>query len=202
VLAVFALALALPVIAAADPPPPGFSPIVSISQPPAKVLSFNTYGSGFVQAPFLGYRVRRNRIYIARARKQALRWDKWLMPTTGSPASGDNDFGHQALVEVFLLGRYDAAKVTVTNLSLSGDTLELSIEIVPFPMLVCVAPPGSGCPMPSIPARMSFAYTLAAVSQAAIANVRRIVVTDEVDDPPGVIYIYPPPPPLVRNGHH
>jgi hypothetical protein len=206
-LAAVALALALPVVAAAHPPPPGFSPTAPGSVPPAKVLSFTTFASGFVQAHFLEYHtpsIRRyytpsNRIYIARAQRQALRWDKWLMPTAGSPASRDNDFSDQALVGVFLLGRYHAAKVTVTNLWLSGETLELSIKVVPFPMLVCVAPPGSGCPMPSIPPRTSFAYTLAAVSQAAIANVRRVVVTDEVDDAPGVIYIYPSPPspPLV-----
>jgi hypothetical protein len=193
-LAAVALALALPVGAAAGPARPGFSPTAPVSVPPAKVLSFTPFASGFVQAPFVGYRTTRNRIYIATARRQALRWDKWLMPT-GSPASRDNDFSHQALVGVFLLGRSDAAKVTVTNLWLNGETLELSIEIVPVPMLVCVAPPGSGCPMPSIPPTDVFAYTLAAVSQAAIGNVRRVVVTDEVDDAPGVIYIYPSPPP-------
>jgi hypothetical protein len=187
--------------------------------PPANVVSFTTFASGSVQnvgsftwfasgpvhTPFTYHTPR---IYIARARKRALRWDKWLMHTAGSPASRDNDFSHQALVGVFLLGRYEAAKVTVTNLSLSGDTLELSIEIMPGPMVVCVAPPGSGCgagiTMPAHGA--SFAYTLAAVSQAAIANVRRVVVTDEVDDSPGVVYVYPsppppPPPPLLWNGH-
>lgn len=106
----------------------------------------------------------------------------------------DNYFPQEALVGVFFR-RDPALAVKVTGLWRNGNTLELTLELVPWPVLVCHPPPGvAGCPMPAIPLPLGTSpYVLVAVGQAALARVSRVVVTEEKDDAPQVVELSLPP---------
>jgi hypothetical protein len=191
-LAGIALVLLAPCGALADPgpPPPGIPP-----PPPPVRVSFYSIDSGLIptsKAP-VGPRVR-NRILIARTRKQAKRWTRQL-PPEAQAAIHDNYFPQEALLGVFAR-RDPALAVKVTGLWLAGNTLEVALELVPWPVYVCHPPPGvPGCPIPSIPPPIGTnPYVLVAVRQAALANVSRVVVTEEIHDATQVIELSPPRP--------
>lgn len=193
----FAAVVLAPYGALADPgpPPPGIPP-----PPPAVRVPFYPIGSGLIPntvpssssvAPAAPST--RNRILIARTRTQANRWTRQLQPGD-QVAVHDNYFPREALVGVFFR-RDPALAVKVTGLWRNGNTLELALELVPWPVFVCHPPPGvAGCPVATIPPPSGTnPYVLVAVGQAALARVSRVVVTEERDDAPQVIDLSPIP---------
>ncbi len=135
-----------------------------------------------------GAPIKRNRILIARTRNQANRWKKVLQPADRA-AIHDNYFPQEAVLGVFF-HRDQTQAVKVTGLWVNGTTLEVALELVPWPIYLCIPPPATAeCPVFTIPAPASqrFAYALVAVGQAALTRVHRLVVIQEVDDAPEVV---------------
>lgn len=98
----------------------------------------------------------------------------------------DNYFPQEALLGVFF--RRDRAQaVKVTGLWLAGNTLQVALELVPWPVYVCDPPPGGVCVAAPISPAVTNPYVVVAVAQAALAKVDRVVVTEEKDDAPQVI---------------
>lgn len=197
VVAVLAVGLGLLASAGAiadpPPPPPGIPPAVRVPfYPIASNLVPNAVPSS--AAPLVRTLSTRNRIWIARTRRQANSWSNLLAPADRESVQA-NYFPWEALVGVFFY-RDREAQVKVTGLWRSGDTLQLALELVPWPEYVCNPPPGSpGCggPAPTIPAPTSgdHPYTVVAVRQTALAGVTRVVVIEEVQDAPQVIELVP-----------
>ncbi len=182
-----ALALLAPTGAAADlpPQPNGIPPA-----PPPTPVSFTVVGGNRVH----GDTSSRNRIYIARSLKQTTSWPRVLKwPDRASVRS--HDFARQALGAVFFF-RDVAQAVRVTGMWVNGSTLELALELVSSPVYVCEPPPGGTCGQIGglLPSPPGHPYTLVAVRRPALANVSRVVVTEEVDDAPQVINLAGPPP--------
>ncbi len=154
-----------------------------------KAVGFKLYTDGYVREGFLGAVRLRNRILIARTYRQALRWDKWIYhPHTTAPQA--SDFSRHALIGVFLLDRAAANGVIVSSASVSNGTLLLTIHRSGLPP-ASECGPGVDAPIecttwgPPTPLRLFHPFTLVTVAKAAMADVRRIVVTHEVEDPPG-----------------
>ena len=103
------------------------------------------------------------------------------MQSVDRAAVHDNHFRRQALLGVFF-HRDQAQAVAVTGLWVDGKTLEIALELVPWPVYICIPPPGApDCPVFTIPPQTGgrHAYALVAVSQAALARVNRLVVIQE-----------------------
>jgi hypothetical protein len=89
-----------------------------------------------------------NRVYVARTKRQAARWN-YLLPSDIGSTAARVDFSRTALVGVFFV-RSPVSQVKVTSVfALDPSTLELTIEVVPPEQEVCVPPPGGGCPIGS-----------------------------------------------------
>jgi hypothetical protein len=166
-------------------------------------VKFKPYAFGYVRDGFLDAARPRNRILIARTPAQGLRWDKWITHRrTTAPQYAD--FASQALVGIFLLNRRsfpfprpgtgpprppgpsDVNGVVVTSLARSNGTLLLSLALSPFPVELCgpgVESPNECFQPSSAPSLRYHALTIVAVARAAVAHVRRVVVTEEVYDP-------------------
>jgi hypothetical protein len=188
-----AIVLLVPAAAAdASPPLPGIPP------PPAPVrVAFYTVGSNLSPVTTnrrLGNSPPRNRIVIARSRKQAKGWAEVLAPTDQATVR-EFYFPRNALVGVFF-HRGDAQALSVTGMWVNRGTLELSLRLVPWPVLVCIPflMNNGGCPWDAVFAQHSVAsypYALMLVDKESLAAVRRVVVTKELYDPPQVINISP-----------
>jgi hypothetical protein len=178
---------------------PGLS-VSSASADPAAItaVKFKAYTFGYVRDGFLGAARPRNRILVGRTRAQALRWDKWIWPR-GTTAPQSADFASQTLVGVFLVDRPaavfapddffpmpqppDVSGVAVTSLAISSGTLLLTLAVSPYPPEL--RGPGVESPieywgLPWAPSARYHAFTVVTVAKAAVAQVRRVIVTQEV----------------------
>lgn len=182
------LALALPLAAAARSGAPQAPRPTPYSSGP-RALGFTPFASGGMQrrgSP------RANRIYIARTSREAKRWKNWL-PLQDYSALQKTNFSRTAMLGVFFNDR-DVSSVAVTGMEVKGDTLSLSVEVVPFPTYICTSLPGTICTVASVRVPPANLYALVAVGKPTLGpDVRRIVVTREEDDPPAVIDMGSPP---------
>jgi len=172
--------------------------VSSASADPAATtaVKFKAYTFGYVRDGFLGAARPRNRILVGRTRAQAVRWDKWIWPR-GTTAPQSADFANQTLVGVFLVDRPvpvpvfgptappfpDVSGVAVTSLAISSGTLLLTLAVSPFPPEL--RGPGVESPieywgLPWAPSARYHAFTVVTVAKATVAQVRRVVVTQEV----------------------
>ena len=178
--------------------------VSSASADPAatKAVKFKAYTFGYVRDGFLGAAHLRNRILIGRTRAQALRWDKWIWQR-GTTAQQSADFASQTLVGVFLVDRPapaavwgpgappfpqppDVSGVAVTSLAVRSRTLLLTLADSPYPPEL--RGPGVDAPieylgLPWAPSARYHAFTIVTVAQAAVAQVRRVIVTQEAYEP-------------------
>ena len=156
-------------------------------------VKFKPYTFGYVRDGFLGAAKARNRILIARTKAQALRWDGSIRHyLTTAPQYAD--FGREALIGVFLLDRrpappfpqeprpLDVEGVAVTNMSVNNGTLLVTLEVSPYPIELCG--PGVDSPiecfiLPPAPSQRYHAFAIVSVARAALADIRRVVVTQE-----------------------
>lgn len=162
-------------------------PSASAGSAAARTIKFKPYTFGYVRDGFLGAARPRNRILIGRTPEQALRWDKSIRHyLTTAPQYAD--FTKDALIGVFLLARpsLDLQGVAVTSLVVSSGTLLVKLVVSPYPPFLCG--PGVDSPTecfgrPGAPTPRYHAFTIVSVARAAVAHVRRVVVTQEVYDP-------------------
>jgi hypothetical protein len=175
--------------------------VSSASADPAatRAVKFKPYTFGYVRDGFLGAARPRNRILVGRTRAQALGWDKWIWQR-GTTAPQSADFASQTLVGVFLVDRPAAAAVwgqgvpqfpdvsgvAVTSLAVRSGTLLLTLAVSPYPPEL--RGPGVDSPieylqLPWAPSARYHAFTLVTVAKAAVAQVRRVIVTQEVYEP-------------------
>jgi len=186
----------------------GGSALPSASAAPvaARSVKFEPFTFSFVRDGFLGATKPRNRVLIGASRPQTLRWDKWFWHHyTAAPQAGD--FRTQALIGVFLLDRrasppffqqprpHDVGGVAVTKLVVSDETLSLRLAVSPYP-IVLHGPAPDGTPLayfslPGAPSARYHAFTIVSVAKAVVAHVRRVVVTEEVDDPNPIVVDVP-----------
>jgi hypothetical protein len=168
-------------------------PSASAGPASSKAVKFTPYTFGYVKDGFLGAARPRNRILVGRTRVQALRWDRsiWHRYTAAPQAA---DFVTQATLGVFLIDRPTVAVqgVVVTSLAVSGGTLFLTLSVSPYP--VTLRGPGVDSPieyfgLPGPPSSGYHAFTIVTVAKAAVAHVRRVVVTQELYDPDGPLVV-------------
>ena len=176
--------------------------VSSASAGPAatRAVKFKAYTFGYVRDGFLGAARPRNRILIGRTQAQALRWDKWMWHRGTTPPQSA-DFASQALVGVFLVDRPaavwgpgappfpqppDVSGVAVTSLAVRSRTLLLTLADSPYPPEL--RGPGVDAPieylgLPWAPSARYHAFTIVTVAKAAVAQVRRVIVTQEAYEP-------------------
>jgi hypothetical protein len=176
--------------------------VSSASAGPAatRAVKFKPYTFGYVRDGFLGAAHLRNRILIGRTHAQAQRWDKWIWHR-GTTAPQSADFASQTLVGVFLVDRPaavsgpfalpppqppDVSGVVVTSLAVRSGTLLLTLAVSPYPPEL--RGPGVDAPieylgLPWAPSARYHALTIVTVAKAAVAQVRRVIVTQEVSEP-------------------
>ena len=174
-------------------------PTASADPAATRAVKFTPYAFGYVRDGFLGAAHLRNRILIGRTRAQALRWDKWIWQR-GTTAPQSADFASQSLVGVFLVDRPapaavfgpgappfpDVSGVAVTSLAVSSGTLLLTLAVSPYPPEL--RGPGVDAPieyfgLPWAPSTRYHAFTVVTVAKAAVAQVHRVIVTQEVYEP-------------------
>jgi hypothetical protein len=159
-------------------------------------VKFTPYTFGYVKEGLLGPARPRNRILIAKTKAQALLWDRAIRHNlTTAPQYAD--FGGEALIGVFLLARrpsppfpqqprpLDVEGVAVTSMAVGNGTLFLTLEVSPYSIELCG--PGIDSPtecfiLPPAPSQRDHAFAIFSVAKAALAHVRRLVVTQEVYD--------------------
>jgi hypothetical protein len=165
-----------------------------------RAVNFKAYTFGYVRDGLLGAARPRNRILIGRTQAQALRWDKWIWHRGTTPPQSA-DFASQTLVGVFLVDRPaavwgpgalpfpqppDVSGVVVTSLAVRSRTLLLTLATSPYPP--DLRGPGVDAPieylgLPWAPSARYHALTIVTVAKAAVAQVRRVIVTQEVYEP-------------------
>jgi hypothetical protein len=161
--------------------------------------TFTPYTFGYVKDGFLGAARPRNRIVIATTKPQALRWDKSIAHRmTTAPQYAD--FRRRALIGIFMLDRPAAVGapfpqlpgppeitgVAVTGLAVDRGTISLTLASSPYPVELCG--PGVDAPIecfqPALAPSGGFhAFAIVSVPRAVVAQVHRIVVTQEAYDP-------------------
>ena len=171
-----------------------------------RAVKFKAYTFGYVRDGFLGAARPRNRILIGRTQAQALRWDKWMWHRGTTPPQSA-DFASQALVGVFLVDRPaavwgpgappfpqppDVSGVAVTSLAVRSRTLLLTLADSPYPPEL--RGPGVDAPieylgLPWAPSARYHAFTIVTVAKAAVAQVRRVIVTQEAYEPSDLLVV-------------
>jgi hypothetical protein len=175
-------------------------------------ITYTPYTFGYVKDGFLGAARPRDRIVIATTKRQALGWDRSIAHRmTTAPQYAD--FKAKALIGVFLLERSAAVGapfpqlpgppevtgVAVTSLAVENGTLSLTLASSPYPVELCG--PGVDSPIECFqpflaPSAAYHAFAIVSVPKAAVAEVRRIVVTRETYDPCTPIQVNVPNLPL------
>ena len=175
-------------------------PSASAGTAATRPIKFTPYTFGYVRDGFLGAARPRNRILIGRSRAQTLRWDASIWHRYTAPPQAA-DFATQAVLGVFLLDRRaavwgpgalpfpqppDVSGVVVTSLAVRSRTLLLTLAASPYPPEL--RGPGVDAPieylgLPWAPSARYHAFTIVTVAKAAAAQVRRVVVTQEVYEP-------------------
>jgi len=175
-------------------------PTASADPAATRAVKFTPYAFGYVRDGFLGAARPRNRILIGRTHAQTLRWDNSIWHRFTAPPQAA-DFDTQAVLGVFLVDRPaavwgpgappfpqppDVSGVVVTSLAVRSRTLLLTLAVSPYPPEL--RGPGVDAPieylgLPWAPSARYHAFTIVTVAKAAAAQVRRVVVTQEVYEP-------------------
>jgi hypothetical protein len=170
-------------------------PSASAGTAATRPIKFTPYAFGYVRDGFLGAARPRNRILIGRTRAQTLRWDASIWHRYTAPPQAA-DFARQAVLGVFLVDRPNLAVqgVVVTSVAVTDGTLSLTLKVSPWP--VNLRGPGVDSPiavfqLPGAPSARYHAFTVVTVARAAVAHVRRVVVTQEVYDSDALVVDVP-----------
>jgi len=135
--------------------------------------------------------VSRNAVYLSRRRSGVALWGYFLARAERIKALAQVDFKAVGLVALFY-DRNDPSAVTITQAAISGETLNLSIRVVPqpIPIFVCESPcvPAPSCPAPVARPDLGV-YDVIAVDQVALRRVNRVIVIAEEHVPPPTVRI-------------
>jgi hypothetical protein len=170
-------------------------PSASAGTAATRPVKFTPYTFGYVRDGFLGTARPRNRILIGRTRTQTLRWDASIWHRYTAPPQ-EADFATQAVLGVFLVDRPARAVqgVVVTSLAVSDGTLSLALKVSPWPIYLrgpSAESPTTYFGLPGPPSARYHAFTVVTVARAAVANVGRVVVTEELYDPDPLVVDVP-----------
>jgi len=158
-------------------------------------IAFRPYSFGYVKEGFLRASKPRDRVLIARTRKQGLLWDRWLTHRRASPP-GAAYFPGETLLGVFLLGHPSstAQAAVITKVVVSGTTVALALRVSRFPLERCGSDPVSGAvcrPMYKPPSLRYHAMAIITVPRKTLKGIRRVVVKREVRDTNEIEVNYP-----------
>jgi len=170
-------------------------PTASADPAATRAVKFTPYAFGYVRDGFLGAARPRNRILIGRTHAQTLRWDNSIWHRFTAPPQAA-DFDTQAVLGVFLVDRpaLTLQGVIVMSATVIDGTLSLTLKVSPWP--INLRGPGVDSPiavfqLPGAPSARYHAFTVVTVARAAVAHVRRVVVTQEVHDPDALVVDVP-----------